>query len=44
MLHAALAPGATMDIGFQAGHTGSTAPPSSYTLNGTPCAVAEATK
>ncbi|GAA2425495.1 cellulose binding domain-containing protein [Streptomyces coeruleofuscus] len=39
--NATIAPGATVDIGFQAGHTGNAAPPSSYTLNGTPCAVTE---
>ncbi|WP_406480462.1 cellulose binding domain-containing protein [Streptomyces sp. NBC_01615] len=37
--NATVAPGASVDIGFQATHTGNTAPPSSYTLNGTACAV-----
>ncbi|GAA4060456.1 hypothetical protein GCM10022233_37060 [Streptomyces shaanxiensis] len=37
--NAALAPGASADLGFQAAHTGNTAPPTSYTLNGTACAV-----
>ncbi|KOT33984.1 cellulose-binding protein [Streptomyces caelestis] len=32
-----IAPGASVDIGFQAVHTGNTAPPGSYTLNGTAC-------
>jgi hypothetical protein len=36
---ATIAPGASVDIGFQATHTGNTAPPSSYTLNGTACAM-----
>ncbi|SOR84277.1 MULTISPECIES: cellulose binding domain-containing protein [Streptomyces] len=35
--NATIAPGASVDIGFQASHTGNTAPPSSYTLNGTAC-------
>jgi glucuronoarabinoxylan endo-1,4-beta-xylanase len=35
-----LAPGATTDIGFQATHTGNTAEPSAFTLNGVPCDVA----
>nr|WP_107428887.1 cellulose binding domain-containing protein [Streptomyces kebangsaanensis] len=39
--NATIAPGASVDIGFQAVHTGNTAPPSSYTLNGTACAVTE---
>ncbi|WP_307848255.1 cellulose binding domain-containing protein [Microbispora oryzae] len=34
-----LAPGATVDIGFQANHTGNTAEPTSFTLNGVPCTV-----
>ncbi|NUO42280.1 MAG: cellulose-binding protein, partial [Streptomyces sp.] len=33
--NATIAPGASVDIGFQATHTGDTAPPGSYTLNGT---------
>jgi len=37
--NATIAPGASVDIGFQATHTGNTAPPSSYTLNGTACAA-----
>lgn len=37
--NATIAPGASVDIGFQATHTGNTAPPSSYALNGTACAV-----
>ncbi|MEV4703869.1 cellulose binding domain-containing protein [Actinoplanes sp. NPDC049316] len=35
----ALAPGATVDIGFQATHTGNTAEPTGFTLNGVPCTV-----
>ena len=35
-----LAPGATVDIGFQANHTGNTAEPTAFTLNGIPCTVA----
>jgi glucuronoarabinoxylan endo-1,4-beta-xylanase len=35
-----LAPGAGVDIGFQATHTGNTAEPSAFTLNGIPCTVA----
>lgn len=34
-----LAPGATVDIGFQANHTGNTAEPTAFTLNGIPCTV-----
>lgn len=34
-----LAPGATIDIGFQATHTGNTAEPTAFTLNGVPCTV-----
>ncbi|MEU1188031.1 cellulose binding domain-containing protein [Streptomyces sp. NPDC005859] len=37
--NATIAPGASVDIGFQATHTGNAAPPSSYTLNGTACAM-----
>lgn len=37
--NATVAPGASVDIGFQAAHTGNTAPPASYTLNDTACAV-----
>ncbi|MFF5369401.1 cellulose binding domain-containing protein [Streptomyces sp. NPDC013187] len=36
-----IAPGASVGIGFQAAHTGNTAPPTSYTLNGTACAVSD---
>ncbi|WP_051762924.1 cellulose binding domain-containing protein [Microbispora rosea] len=35
-----IAPGATVDIGFQATHTGNTAKPTAFTLNGVPCTVA----
>jgi glucuronoarabinoxylan endo-1,4-beta-xylanase len=35
-----LAPGASTDIGFQATHTGNTASPSAFTLNGIPCTLA----
>ncbi|MEU6407701.1 cellulose binding domain-containing protein [Microbispora sp. NPDC046933] len=38
--NATLAPGATVDIGFQATHTGNTAKPTAFTLNGVPCTVA----
>lgn len=34
-----LAPGATVDIGFQATHSGNTAEPTAFTLNGVPCTV-----
>ncbi|GIH23304.1 glucuronoxylanase xynC [Acrocarpospora phusangensis] len=34
-----LAPGATIEIGFQATHTGNTAEPTAFTLNGIPCTV-----
>ncbi|MGW4638566.1 cellulose binding domain-containing protein [Sphaerisporangium sp. NPDC004334] len=34
-----LAPGATVEIGFQATHTGNTAEPTAFTLNGVPCTV-----
>lgn len=37
--NATLAPGATVDIGFQATHTGNTTEPSAFTLNGIPCTV-----
>ncbi|WP_433498939.1 cellulose binding domain-containing protein [Sphaerimonospora sp. CA-214678] len=37
--NATLAPGATLEIGFQATHTGNTAKPTSFTLNGVPCTV-----
>ncbi|WFE34067.1 cellulose binding domain-containing protein [Micromonospora sp. WMMD975] len=35
-----IAPGATVDIGFQGTHTGNTAEPTAFTLNGIPCTVA----
>jgi hypothetical protein len=35
--NAAIAPGASVSIGFQAGHTGNAAKPTSFTLNGTTC-------
>jgi poly(hydroxyalkanoate) depolymerase family esterase len=38
--NATVAPGASVGIGFQAGHTGDTGKPSSFTLNGTACTVA----
>jgi glucuronoarabinoxylan endo-1,4-beta-xylanase len=38
--NATLAPGATVDLGFQATHTGNTAEPTAFTLNGIPCTVA----
>ncbi|MGW6443217.1 extracellular catalytic domain type 1 short-chain-length polyhydroxyalkanoate depolymerase [Lentzea sp. NPDC055074] len=34
-----IAPGRSVDIGFQATHTGNAAAPSSFTLNGTTCAA-----
>jgi glucuronoarabinoxylan endo-1,4-beta-xylanase len=34
-----LAPGAATDIGFQATHTGNTAKPAAFTLNGAPCTL-----
>lgn len=37
--NATIAPGASVDIGFQAVHAGNTAPPGSYTLNDTACTV-----
>ncbi|MFG2129224.1 cellulose binding domain-containing protein [Streptomyces sp. NPDC048751] len=37
--NATVAPGASVGIGFQAAHTGDTAAPTAFTLNGTPCAV-----
>ncbi|MEU3167194.1 cellulose binding domain-containing protein [Streptosporangium sp. NPDC006930] len=37
--NATLAPGATIDIGFQANHTGNTAEPTAFTLNGVACTV-----
>ncbi|SDR23187.1 cellulose binding domain-containing protein [Thermostaphylospora chromogena] len=38
--NATIAPGATVNIGFQATHTGNTAKPTAFTLNGVPCTVA----
>ncbi|MGW1058695.1 cellulose binding domain-containing protein [Micromonospora rubida] len=38
--NATIAPGATIDIGFQANHTGNTAKPTAFTLNGIPCTLA----
>jgi hypothetical protein len=35
-----LAAGASTNIGFQATHTGNTAKPSSFALNGTACTIA----
>ena len=37
--NAAIAPNASVTIGFQATHTGNTAKPTSFTLNGTSCAI-----
>ncbi|MEV0643924.1 PHB depolymerase family esterase [Phytomonospora sp. NPDC050363] len=37
--NAAIAPGASVNIGFQATHTGNTGEPSAFTLNGTACTV-----
>jgi glucuronoarabinoxylan endo-1,4-beta-xylanase len=34
-----IAPGASVDIGFQGTHTGNTAEPTAFTLNGIPCTV-----
>ena len=36
---ATIAPGASVGIGFQAAHTGNTATPTAFTLNGTACTV-----
>jgi poly(hydroxyalkanoate) depolymerase family esterase len=36
----AIAPNASVEIGFQATHTGNTAEPTAFTLNGTACTVA----
>ncbi|MFC6023380.1 cellulose binding domain-containing protein [Plantactinospora solaniradicis] len=38
--NAAIAPNASINIGFQATHTGNTARPTSFTLNGAACAIA----
>ena len=35
-----LAPGASLDVGFNGTHTGSTASPTSFTLNGATCQTA----
>jgi glucuronoarabinoxylan endo-1,4-beta-xylanase len=35
-----LPPGVTVEFGFQANHTGNTAEPTAFTLNGIPCTVA----
>ncbi|MEU8377752.1 hypothetical protein [Streptosporangium sp. NPDC048865] len=32
-------PGTSIDIGFQATHTGNTAEPTAFTLDGIPCTV-----
>lgn len=37
--NATIAPGATVTIGFQGTHTGNTAKPTAFTLNGVPCTV-----
>jgi cellulase/cellobiase CelA1 len=37
--NAAIAPNTSVDIGFQATHTGNTAKPTSFTLNGATCAT-----
>lgn len=34
-----LAPGASVTIGYQAGHTGNSAAPGAFTLNGSTCAT-----
>ena len=38
--NAAVAPGGSVTVGFQATHTGNTAAPAAFTLNGSPCTVA----
>jgi acetylxylan esterase len=38
--NAAIAPNASVSIGFQATHTGNTAKPASFTLNGASCSTA----
>ncbi|GID28348.1 cellulose binding domain-containing protein [Paractinoplanes brasiliensis] len=35
-----LAPGASVELGFQATHTGNTGSPTAFTLNGVPCVIA----
>jgi hypothetical protein len=37
--NAIIASAASVDIGFQATHTGNTGRPASFTLNGNPCTV-----
>lgn len=37
--NATIAPGATIEIGFQANHSGNTAEPTAFTLNGVACTV-----
>ena len=37
--NATIPPGGSVDIGFQAIHTGNTAAPTSFTLNGAACAT-----
>nr|WP_229713129.1 PHB depolymerase family esterase [Streptomyces fuscichromogenes] len=37
--NATIAPNASVSIGYQATHTGNSAAPTAYTLNGTPCTV-----
>ncbi|MFJ9562093.1 PHB depolymerase family esterase [Streptomyces fuscichromogenes] len=37
--NATIAPNASVSIGYQATHTGNSAAPTTYTLNGTPCTV-----
>ena len=38
--NASIAPGGSVNIGFQATHTGNTGRPASFTLNGNPCTTA----
>jgi hypothetical protein len=37
--NAVIAPGAAVTLGFQATHTGNTATPGTFTLNGAACSV-----
>jgi len=37
--NAAIAPNTSVTIGFQANHTGNTAKPTSFTLNGASCSI-----
>ena len=37
--HGTIAPGGSTSIGFQANHTGNTAAPASFTLNGVACTI-----